>query len=172
MPEVITGVSMLLLFVFMQQVIGWPNGRGMTTVTIAHTTFAMSYVAVVVQSRLTSMDRSLEEAAMDLGSKPFQVLFDVTLPIIAPAMISGWLLAFTLSLDDVVITSLTNGPGTTTLPIYIWGKVKLGVTPDINALATIIVVVVGIGVAIAGFLMHRAEKQRERDIQMAIAANK
>lgn len=172
MPEVITGVSMLLLFVFMQQVIGWPAGRGMTTVTIAHTTFAMSYVAVVVQSRLTSMDRSLEEAAMDLGSKPFQVLFDVTLPIIAPAMISGWLLAFTLSLDDVVITSLTNGPGTTTLPIYIWGKVKLGVTPDINALATIIVVVVGIGVAIAGFLMHRAEKQRERDIQMAIAANK
>jgi putrescine transport system permease protein len=172
MPEVITGVSMLLLFVFMQQLIGWPAGRGMTTVTIAHTTFAMSYVAVVVQSRLTSMDRSLEEAAMDLGSKPLQVLFDVTLPIIAPAMISGWLLAFTLSLDDVVITSLTNGPGTTTLPIYIWGKVKLGVTPDINALATIIVVVVGIGVAIAGILMHRAEKQRERDIQMAIAANK
>ncbi len=172
MPEVITGVSMLLLFVFMQQLIGWPNGRGMTTVTIAHTTFSMSYVAVVVQSRLSSMDRSLEEAAMDLGSKPFQVLFDVTLPIIAPAMISGWLLAFTLSLDDVVITSLTNGPGTTTLPIYIWGKVKLGVTPDINALATIIVVVVGIGVAIAGVLMHRAERQRERDIQMAIAANK
>jgi putrescine transport system permease protein len=172
MPEVITGVSMLLLFVFMQQLIGWPAGRGITTVTIAHTTFSMSYVAVVVQSRLTSMDRSLEEAAMDLGSKPFQVLFDVTLPIIAPAMISGWLLAFTLSLDDVVITSLTNGPGTTTLPIYIWGKVKLGVTPDINALATIIVVVVGIGVAIAGILMHRAEKQRERDIQMAIAANK
>lgn len=172
MPEVITGVSMLLLFVFMQQLIGWPAGRGITTVTIAHTTFSMSYVAVVVQSRLTSMDRSLEEAAMDLGSKPFQVLFDVTLPIIAPAMISGWLLAFTLSLDDVVITSLTNGPGTTTLPIYIWGKVKLGVTPDINALATIIVVVVGIGVAIAGVLMHRAEKQRERDIQMAIAANK
>jgi len=172
MPEVITGVSMLLLFVFMQQLIGWPAGRGITTVTIAHTTFSMSYVAVVVQSRLTSMDRSLEEAAMDLGSKPFQVLFDVTLPIIAPAMISGWLLAFTLSLDDVVITSLTNGPGTTTLPIYIWGKVKLGVTPDINALATIIVVVVGVGVAIAGVLMHRAEKQRERDIQMAIAANK
>jgi putrescine transport system permease protein len=172
MPEVITGVSMLLLFVFMQQLIGWPAGRGMTTVTIAHTTFSMSYVAVVVQSRLTSMDRSLEEAAMDLGSKPLQVLFDVTIPIIAPAMISGWLLAFTLSLDDVVITSLTNGPGTTTLPIYIWGKVKLGVTPDINALATIIVVVVGVGVAIAGLLMHRAEKQRERDVQMAIAANK
>jgi putrescine transport system permease protein len=171
MPEVITGVSMLLLFIFMERLIGWPAGRGVTTVTIAHTTFAMAYVAVVVQSRLLSMDRSLEEAAMDLGSKPFQVLFDVTLPLIAPAMLSGWLLAFTLSLDDVVITSLTNGPGTTTLPIYIWGKVKLGVTPDINALATIIVLVVGIGVAIAGFVMHRTEKRRERDIQMAIAGN-
>ena len=140
MPEVITGLSMLLLFVFMRALIGWPAGRGITTITIAHTTFSLSYVAVVVQSRLASMDRSIEEAAMDLGSKPLQVLFDVTLPIIAPAIISGWLLAFTLSLDDVVITSFTNGPGTTTLPIYIWGKVKLGVTPDINALATIIVV--------------------------------
>ena len=137
----------------------------MTTVTIAHTTFSLSYVAVVVQSRLASMDQSLEEAAMDLGSKPFQVLFDVTLPIIAPAMISGWLLAFTLSLDDVVITNFTNGPGTTTLPIYIWGKVKLGVTPDINALGDHHRRRGGIGVAIAGILMYRAEKQRERDIQ-------
>ena len=172
MPEVITGLSMLLLFVYMEQLIGWPNGRGVTTVTIAHTTFSMSYVAVVVRSRLVSMDQSLEEAAMDLGSKPLQVLFDITLPLIAPAMISGWLLAFTLSLDDVVITNFTNGPGTTTLPIYIWGKIKLGVTPDINALGTIIVVVVAIGVLIAGFLMFRAERRRERDIQQAIAANK
>ena len=124
MPEVITGLSMLLLFVYMEQLIGWPNGRGVTTVTIAHTTFSMSYVAVVVRSRLVSMDQSLEEAAMDLGSKPLQVLFDITLPLIAPAMISGWLLAFTLSLDDVVITNFTNGPGTTTLPIYIWGKIQ------------------------------------------------
>jgi putrescine transport system permease protein len=172
MPEVITGLSMLLLFVYMEQLIGWPNGRGVTTVTIAHTTFSMSYVAVVVRSRLVSMDQSLEEAAMDLGSKPLQVLFDVTLPLIAPAMISGWLLAFTLSLDDVVITNFTNGPGTTTLPIYIWGKIKLGVTPDINALGTLIVAVVAIGVLIAGILMFRAERRREHDIQQAIAANK
>jgi putrescine transport system permease protein len=172
MPEVITGLSMLLLFVYMEQLIGWPNGRGVTTVTIAHTTFSMSYVAVVVRSRLVSMDQSLEEAAMDLGSKPLQVLFDITLPLIAPAMISGWLLAFTLSLDDVVITNFTNGPGTTTLPIYIWGKIKLGVTPDINALGTLIVAVVAIGVLIAGILMFRAERRRERDIQHAIAANK
>jgi putrescine transport system permease protein len=172
MPEVITGLSMLLLFVYMEQLIGWPNGRGVTTVTIAHTTFSMSYVAVVVRSRLVSMDQSLEEAAMDLGSKPLQVLFDITLPLIAPAMISGWLLAFTLSLDDVVITNFTNGPGTTTLPIYIWGKIKLGVTPDINALGTLIVAVVATGVLIAGILMFRAERRRERDIQQAIAANK
>lgn len=109
---------------------------------------------------------------MDLGSKPWQVLLDVTLPIIAPAIVSGWLLAFTISLDDVVITNFTTGPGATTLPLLVWSKVKLGVTPDINALATLIIVVVGSGVAIAGFLMHRADKRRERDIQMAIAANK
>jgi putrescine transport system permease protein len=172
MPEVITGLSMLLLFVYMEQLIGWPNGRGVTTVTIAHTTFSLSYVAVIVRSRLVAMDQSLEEAAMDLGSKPVQVLFDITLPLFAPAMISGWLLAFTLSLDDVVITNFTNGPGTTTLPIYIWGKIKLGVTPDINALGTLIVAVVAAGVIIAGILMVRAERRRERDIQQAIAANK
>ena len=172
MPEVITGLSMLLLFVYMEQLIGWPNGRGVTTVTIAHTTFSLSYVAVIVRSRLVAMDQSLEEAAMDLGSKPVQVLFDIPLPLIAPAMISGWLLAFTLSLDDVVITNFTNGPGTTTLPIYIWGKIKLGVTPDINALGTLIVAVVAAGVLIAGILMVRADRRRERDIQQAIAANK
>jgi putrescine transport system permease protein len=172
MPEVITGVSMLLLFIFMERYFGWPAKRGFTTITMAHTTFSLSYVAVVIQSRLQSMDVSLEEAAMDLGSKPWQVLFDVTLPIIAPAMISGWLLAFTISLDDVVITNFTTGPGATTLPIYIWGKVKLGVTPDINALATIIVVIVSIGVGLAGYLMYRREMRRERDVQLALAANK
>ncbi|HTN98557.1 MAG TPA: ABC transporter permease subunit, partial [Nordella sp.] len=151
--------------------IGWPT-RGFTTITLAHITFSLSYVTVVVQSRLASMDRSVEEAAMDLGSKPLRVLFDVTLPIIAPAIIAGWLLSFTLSLDDVVITAFTNGPGSTTLPLYIFSKVRLGVTPDMNALATIIVVLVGSGVAIAGWIMHRAEKRRERDVQMAIAANK
>ena len=171
MPEVITGISMLMLFLMMAQWIGWPGSRGFTTVTIAHITFSMTYVTTIVQARLSSMDMSVEEAAMDLGSKPWQVLKDVTLPIISPAILSGWLLAFTISLDDVVITNFTTGPGATTLPILIWSKVKLGVTPDINALATIIITVVGIGVATAGFIMHRADQRRERDIQMAIAAN-
>ena len=172
MPEVITGISLALLFIGMGYVIGWPSQRGAMTITIAHITFSRSYVAVIVQARLSSMDRSVEEAAMDLGSKPAQVLFDVTLPIIAPAIVSGWLLAFTLSLDDVVITNFTNGPGSTTLPIYIFSKVRLGVTPDMNALATIIILIVGTGVALAGFIMYRAERRRERDVQMAIAANK
>ena len=171
MPEVITGISLVLFFIALNGMIGWPT-RGFTTITLAHITFSLSYVTVVVQSRLASMDRSVEEAAMDLGSKPLRVLFDVTLPIIAPAIIAGWLLSFTLSLDDVVITAFTNGPGSTTLPLYIFSKVRLGVTPDLNALATIIVVMVGSGVAIAGWIMHRADKKRERDVQMAIAANK
>jgi putrescine transport system permease protein len=171
MPEVITGLSMLFLFIGMEQLIGWPRGRGATTVTLAHITFSMSYVAVIVQSRLSSMDRSVEEAAMDLGSKPLRVLFDVTLPIISPAMISGWLLAFTLSLDDLVITAFTTGPGANTLPLVVWSKVKLGVTPDINALATVIIGFVTFCVTLAGIIMYRAEKRRERDIQAAIAAN-
>jgi putrescine transport system permease protein len=171
MPEVITGISLVLFFIALNGMIGWPT-RGFTTITLAHITFSLSYVTVVVQSRLASMDRAVEEAAMDLGSKPLRVLFDVTLPIIAPAIIAGWLLSFTLSLDDVVITAFTNGPGSTTLPLYIFSKVRLGVTPDMNALATIIVVLVGSGVALAGWIMHRADKKRERDVQMAIAANK
>ncbi len=168
MPEVITGISLALLFINLSFIFGQ---RGATTITIAHITFSMSYVATIVQSRLVSMDRSVEEAAMDLGSKPMRVLFDVTLPIIAPAIISGWLLAFTLSLDDVVITNFTNGPGSTTLPIYIFSKVRLGVTPDMNALATIIITVVGSGVALAGLLMYRAERRRARDVQQAVSAN-
>ncbi len=172
MPEVITGLSMLFLFIWMEQLIGWPHGRGATTVTMAHITFSMSYVAVIVQSRLSSMDASLEEAAMDLGSKPLRVLFDVTLPIIFPAMLSGWLLAFTLSLDDLVITAFTTGPGANTLPLVVWSKVKLGVTPDINALATIIIAIVTLCVVLAGVIMYRADQRRERDIQAAIAANR
>jgi putrescine transport system permease protein len=131
----------------------------------------MTYVTTIIQSRLSSMDASVEEAAMDLGSRPWQVLVDVTLPIISPAILSGWLLAFTISLDDVVITSFTTGPGYNTLPMVIWSKVKLGVTPDINALASIIVGVVACGVAIAAVVLTRAERRRERDIQAAIAAN-
>jgi putrescine transport system permease protein len=171
MPEVITGISMLMLFILMGQYIGWPGKRGFTTVTIAHITFSMTFVTTIVQSRLSSMDISIEEAAMDLGSKPWQVLKDVTLPIIAPAIMSGWLLAFTISLDDVVITNFTTGPGATTLPILIWSKVKLGVTPDINALASIVIILVGICVGIAGIIMNQAEKRRERDIHLATASN-
>ncbi len=172
MPDVITGLSLLFLFVILESLTGWPAGRSATTITLAHITFSMAYVAVIVQSRLTSMDADVEEAAMDLGSTPLRVIFDITLPIIAPAMVAGWLLSFTLSLDDLVIASFTAGPGSTTLPMLIFSKVKLGMTPDINALATIIVSVVAVGVCIAGFVMHRAEKQREKDIQLAIAANK
>ena len=145
--------------------------RGFTTVTLAHITFSMVFVTTIVQARMLQSDRSIEEAAMDLGSRPWQVLRDVTLPVIFPAIMSGWLLAFTISLDDVVITSFTTGPGSTTLPLLIWSKVKLGVTPDINALATLMVGTVAIGVFIAGIVMHRAERRRQRDEQMAFRAN-
>lgn len=152
MPEIITGVSLLFLFITLSEWIGWPGQRGANTITIAHVTFSMAYVAVVVRSRLASMDQSLEEAAMDLGGQPLRVFFDITVPGIAPAMISGWLLAFTLSLDDVVIASFVSGPGATTLPMLIFSKVRLGVSPDINALATVIIVVVSIGVISAAFI--------------------
>ena len=172
MPEVITGLSLLLLFVAMEQILGWPAGRGMLTIIIAHTTFAMAYVAVVVQSRLTGMDPSIEEAAMDLGANRLKVFFVITLPIIAPALVSGFLLAFTLSLDDLVISSFVSGPGASTLPMVIYSKVRLGLSPEINALATLMVAVVGIGVLIAGVLMNRASKARLRDEQMAIAGDR
>jgi putrescine transport system permease protein len=155
MPEVITGLSLLLMFVALQQVTGWPGQRGFGTITIAHTTFAMAYVAVIVQSRLMSMDESLEEAAMDLGGHPLRVIFHITVPLIAPAMAAGWLLAFTLSLDDLVIASFVSGPGSNTLPMYIFSKVKLGVSPDINALATLIIGFVSIGVFAAWLITRR-----------------
>lgn len=158
MPEVITGLSLLMLFVTLQQLTGWPGQRGFGTITIAHTTFSMAYVAVIVQSRLMSMDESLEEAAMDLGGRPLRVVFDITLPLIAPAMIAGWLLSFTLSLDDLVIASFVSGPGSSTLPMYIFSKVKLGVSPDINALATLIIATVSVGVAIAWIVARRSAK--------------
>ncbi len=159
MPEVITGLSLLMLFVSLQMLIGWPVGRGADTIAIAHITFGMAYVAVVVQSRLAILDRSLEEAAMDLGGRPLAVTLDIRLPLIAPAMMSGWLLAFTLSLDDLVIASFVSGPEASTLPMVIYSKVKLGITPEINALAAIIVGVVGLGVAIAGWLMVYTAKR-------------
>jgi putrescine transport system permease protein len=171
MPEVITGLSLLLLFVSLEQFIGWPEGRGMTTITIAHVTFTMAFVAVIVQSRLVSLDESIEEAAMDLGARPAKIFFVITLPIISPAIVSGWLLAFTLSLDDLVIASFVSGPASTTLPMVIFSSVRLGVTPEINALATIIVAIVTTGIIIAGIFMARQERIREIDEQMAAASN-
>lgn len=155
MPEVITGLSLLLLFVTMEQVVGWPDGRGFTTITIAHITFSMAYVAVVVRSRLSQMDRSLEEAAMDLGARPLRVYMSITLPLIAPALLSGWLLAFTLSLDDLVISTFVAGPGSTTLPMVVYSSVRMGVSPKINALASIVVLIVSVAVIIAGFVVRQ-----------------
>jgi putrescine transport system permease protein len=171
MPEVITGLSLLLLFVAMEQAIGWPEGRGITTITIAHMTFSMAYVTVVVQSRLATLDESLEEAAMDLGARPAKVFFLITLPIILPAILAGWLLAFTLSWDDLVITSFVTGPGSSTLPVVIFSKVRLGVSPDINALATILVLFVALFTTVFGLYMIRQQKRRDLEVQRAVAAN-
>ncbi|MFD2262658.1 ABC transporter permease subunit [Lacibacterium aquatile] len=166
MPEIITGLSMLLLFVGLEQLIGWPE-RGVDTITIAHITFTTAFVAVMVQARLSELDRSIEEAAMDLGARPWKVFALITLPMIATTLASGWLLAFTLSLDDLVITSFVSGPGSTTLPQIVFSSIRLGVSPKINVLATIIVSIVTTGILIAGVLMYRAERERLRDAQKA-----
>jgi putrescine transport system permease protein len=166
MPEIITGITQLLLFISMLHVLGWPH-RGFTTIAIAHIAFCTAYVTITVQSRLSTADRSLEEAAMDLGAGPVRAFVDTTLPIIMPALGSSWLLSFTLSLDDLVISSFVSGPGASTLPMVIFSKVKLGVSPDINALASLIICLVGICVLAAGYLMRRTERQRLLDAQMA-----
>src|ERR1700674_2883061 len=166
MPEIITGITQLLLFVSMLHVFGWPH-RGFTTIVIAHIAFCSAYVTITVQSRLASVDRSLEEAAMDLGAGPVRAFIDTTLPSITPALASSWLLSFTLSLDDVVISSFVSGPGASTLPMVIFSKVKLGVSPDVNALASLIICLVGACILLAGYLMRRADKQRHADAQMA-----
>jgi putrescine transport system permease protein len=159
MPEVLIGLSLLLLFVSMELALGWPSERGLLTVVIAHSTFCAAYVAVIAQSRLRDMDDSLEEAARDLGAGPVRVFFDITMPVIAPALVSGWLLAFTLSLDDLVIASFVSGPGASTLPMVIFSKVRLGVSPDVNALATLIILVVAVAVSVAGWLLYRQSKR-------------
>jgi putrescine transport system permease protein len=150
-PEVITGLSLLMLFIALEAQFGWPAGRGVTTITIAHITFCTAYVAVVVQSRLSQLDPSLEEAAMDLGARPVRTFFLITVPLLAPALVAGWLLAFTLSIDDLVIASFASGPGASTLPMVIFSKVRLGLSPEINALATLLIlaVIVGVGIALA-----------------------
>jgi putrescine transport system permease protein len=162
MPEVITGLALLLLFVAMEHTLGWPDGRSMTTIAIAHVTFSLSFVTVVVRSRLAEMDISLEEAAMDLGARPLRVFLSITLPIISPALLAGWLLAFTLSIDDVVISAFVSGPGATPLPIVIFSKVRLGVSPEINALATIVVALVGVAMAVAGRVALSRQKSGAR----------
>lgn len=171
MPEVIMGISLLLLFVGMEQSIGWPAGRGVTTLIIAHTTFTMAFVAVIVQSRLADMDKSIEEAAMDLGARPLKVFFVITVPIIAPAIASGFLLGFSLSLDDVVISQFVTGPGATTLPLVVFSSVRLGVSPEINAVGTIIVTIVGILTIVSGIWITRRERARMRASQMAAAGD-
>lgn len=171
MPEVITGLSLLLMFVALEQLIGWPKGSGALTITLSHITFCMAYVTVVVQSRLVGFDESLEEAAMDLGARPTTVFFRVTLPLIIPAIVSGWLLAFTLSWDDLVITQFVAGPGSSTLPMVIFSKVRLGVSPDVNALATLMVLLVSLGIISSAVWMRYQTRRRERDEQLAAAAN-
>src|SRR5882757_3787368 len=168
MPEIITGMTQLLLFVSMLQLFSWPH-RGFTTIVLSHITFCTAYVTITVQSRLAAADRTLEEAAQDLGASPARAFLEITLPIIAPAIISSWLLCFTLSLDDLVISSFVAGPGASTLPMVIYSKVKLGVSPDINALASLIVCAVGVCIIAAGWLVTRSDRRRTLETQHAAA---
>jgi putrescine transport system permease protein len=154
MPEIVTGITQLLLFVSMFELMGWPH-RGVLTMVLSHVAFCTAYVAITVQSRLQTVDIALEDAAMDLGARPFEAFWDITLPIIRPALVSSWLLSFTLSLDDLVISSFVSGPRASTLPMVIYSKVKLGLSPDVNALATLIIGVVGVGVLIAAAVTRR-----------------
>lgn len=155
MPEVITGLALLLFFVVLKQTFGWPEKGGITTITLGHVTLTIAYVLVIVRARLLEFDRQLEEAALDLGARPTTVFFRITLPLIFPSIAAGWLLAFTLSLDDVVLASFLSGPGSTTLPMLVFSSVRTGVSPMINALATIIVTFVTIGIIITGWSMHK-----------------
>jgi len=162
-PEVVLGISMLLLFVEMGNMFGWPAGRGAFTIWAGHVMFCTAYVVVIVQSRLRELDRSLEEAAMDLGATPLRVFFSITLPIISPALLAAWLLAFTLSLDDVVIAAFLSGPGSTTLPLEVFSRVRLGLKPEVNALATILIGLVAVGMLIARMVQNRIERSQPRD---------
>ncbi|MEC5207194.1 ABC transporter permease subunit [Vogesella urethralis] len=168
MPEVITGLSMLLLFISLQQLIGVPTDRGFFTIWVGHTTLCMAYVAVVVRSRLLEIDKSLEDAAMDLGARPLKIFFVITLPLVSQAIASGFLLSVTLSLDDLVTTAFLSGPGSTTLPQVIFSKVRLGLNPEINALASITVLVVGVVVLLANYLMLNAQRNRDKAIAAAM----
>ncbi|MDO7895742.1 ABC transporter permease subunit [Pseudomonas citrulli] len=168
MPEVITGLSLLLLFVAMAQIIGWPQERGIVTIWIAHTTFCAAYVAVVVSARLRELDLSIEEAAMDLGARPWKVFFLITIPMIAPSLAAGGMMSFALSLDDLVLASFVSGPGSTTLPMEVFSAVRLGVKPEINAVASLILLAVSLVTFLVWFFSRRAEENRKRAIQQAI----
>ena len=168
MPEVITGLSLLLLFVAMAQMIGWPQERGILTIWIAHTTFCAAYVAVVVSARLRELDLSIEEAAMDLGARPWKVFFLITIPMIAPSLGAGGMMSFALSLDDLVLASFVSGPGSTTLPMEVFSAVRLGVKPEINAVASLILLAVSLMTFLVWFFSRRAEESRKRAIQQAI----
>ncbi len=169
MPEVITGLSLLLLFVAMAQLIGWPAQRGLLTIWIAHTTFCSAYVAVIVSARLRELDLSIEEAAMDLGAKPWKVFFLITIPMIAPSLAAGAMMSFALSLDDLVLASFVSGPGATTLPMEVFSAVRLGVKPEINAVASLILLSVSLFTFLAWYFTRRAEERRKRAIQQAMA---
>ena len=168
MPEVMTGLSLLLLFVAMAQMIGWPQERGIVTIWIAHTTFCAAYVAVVVSARLRELDLSIEEAAMDLGARPWKVFFLITIPMIAPSLAAGGMMSFALSLDDLVLASFVSGPGSTTLPMEVFSAVRLGVKPEINAVASLILLAVSLMTFLVWFFSRRAEESRKRAIQQAI----
>ncbi|MDH1658508.1 ABC transporter permease subunit, partial [Pseudomonas mosselii] len=168
MPEVITGLSLLLLFVAMAQMIGWPQERGIVTIWIAHTTFCAAYVAVVVSARLRELDLSIEEAAMDLGAKPWKVFFLITIPMIAPSLAAGGMMSFALSLDDLVLASFVSGPGSTTLPMEVFSAVRLGVKPEINAVASLILLSVSLVTFLVWYFSRQAEERRRRAIQQAI----
>ncbi len=157
-PEVVLGISLLLMFVELRSTLGWPAENGSFTIWVGHVVLCMSYVAVIIQARVRDLDRSIEEAALDLGAPPLKVFFAITLPLIAPSLASGWLLSFTLSLDDVVTSSFLSGPGASTLPMEVFSRVRLGLKPEINALATIFILAVGILVVVANRLQWRREK--------------
>ena len=171
LPEVILGISLLLLFVNMQQILGWPEDRGFFTIWIGHTITCIAYVAITVQSRLSEMDKSLIEAAQDLGAPPLKAFFEITLPLISQALISGWLLSFTISIDNVVISAFLSGPGSSTLPLVVFSRTRVGLNPEINALGTLFIVAVTIGIIVNNIVMRQREKQRATDMRLAQGAS-
>ena len=168
LPEVILGISLLLLFVNMQQMLGWPEDRGFFTIWIGHTISCIAYVAITVQSRLSEIDKSLLEAAEDLGAPPLKAFFDITLPLISQALISGWLLSFTISIDNVVISAFLSGPGSSTLPLVVFSRTRLGLNPEINALGTLFITAVTIAIVLNNIAMRKREKQRIVDMRLAL----